>query len=174
MCREKVGAERRLRSISLSSSTCIVPGARSKSPNGERRKTMPDACTTSSTSIIPTPRSSGSFKTIYRPTPPVPCIRRSRPPKPGGFCAARVPLHSQARKLAQHGRDRDRRPARPVPGSQDRRSQATAPRNRRLGTEAKCRPLTHQMDVHDRQGPRQNGARLSRHFQRVIITVQSH
>lgn len=57
----------------------------------------------------------------------------------------------------QHGRDRDRRAARPVPGSQDRRSQATAPRNRRLGAEAKCCPLPHQMDVHNRQGPHQMG-----------------
>jgi hypothetical protein len=56
------------RSISSSSSMRIVPGARSKSPNGERRKTMPDACTTLSTSIIPMPRSSGLFRTIYRPT----------------------------------------------------------------------------------------------------------
>jgi hypothetical protein len=28
---------------------------------------------------------SGSFRIIYRPTPPAPCIRRSHPPKPGGF-----------------------------------------------------------------------------------------
>ena len=39
---------------------------------------------------------------------------------------------------------------------------------------AKCRPLPHQMDVHNRQGPRQNGPRLSAHFQRVIITVQRY
>jgi len=90
------------------------------------------------------------------------------------FAAARVPLHPQARKLAQHGRDRDWRPAGPVPGSQDRRSQATASRNHRLGAQAKYRPLPHQMDVHNRQSPRQNGPRLSRDFQRVIITVQSH
>ncbi len=69
------------------------------------------------------------------------------------------------------GRDRNRHPARPVPGSQDRRPQATAPRNRRLGTTTKCRPLPYQMDVHNRQGSHQNGRRLSRHFQRVIITV---
>ena len=69
---------------------------------------------------------------------------------------------------------RDRRPARSVPGSQDRRSQATAPRNRRLGAQAKCCSLTHQMDVHNRQGPRQNGPRLSCYFQRVIITVQRY
>ena len=40
----------------------------------------------SSTSIILMPRSSGSSRTIYRPTPPALSIRRSRPPKPGGFC----------------------------------------------------------------------------------------
>src|SRR5579859_3138841 len=44
------------------------------------------ACAISSTSIIPMPRSSGSSRTIYRPTRPAPCIRRSRPPKPGGSC----------------------------------------------------------------------------------------
>jgi transposase len=74
------------RSISSFSSTCIVPGARSKSPSGEPQKTMPNACAISSMSIIPTPRSSGSSRTIYRPTPPALCIRRSRPPKPGGSC----------------------------------------------------------------------------------------
>ena len=36
----------------------------------------------------------------------------------------------------------------------------------------KCRRRPHQMDVHNRQSPRQNGPRLSRHLQRVIITVQ--
>src|SRR5258705_3360594 len=74
------------RSISSFSSTCIVPGARSSSLSGERQKTMPNACVTSSTSIIPMPRPSGLCKIAYRPTPPAPCIRRSRPPKPGGSC----------------------------------------------------------------------------------------
>ena len=41
------------RSICSSSSTCIIPRARSKSPSGERQKTTPTACATSSTSIIP-------------------------------------------------------------------------------------------------------------------------
>ena len=58
--------------------------------------------------------------------------------------------------------------------SQDRRPQTTMPRNHSLGAKAKCGPLPHQMDVHNRQGPRQNGPRLSCHFQRLIITVQSH
>src|ERR1700675_2189455 len=74
------------RSISSSSSTSIVPGARSKSPSAERQKIMPTACATSSISIIPMPRSSGSSRIIYRPTQPAPCIRRSRQPKPGGSC----------------------------------------------------------------------------------------
>jgi hypothetical protein len=74
------------RSISSFSSTCIVPGARSSSLSGERQKTMPNACVTSSTSTIPMPRPSGLCRITYRPTPPAPCIRRSRPPKPGGSC----------------------------------------------------------------------------------------
>ena len=104
-----------------------------------------------------------------RPVSDVPARRSQADP-----ATARIPLHSQARKLAQHGRNRDRRPARSVPGSQDRRSEATAPRSHRLGAETKCRPLPHQMDVHNRQGPRQNGPRLSAHFQKVIITVQRY
>ena len=54
---------------------------------------------------------------IFRPTPPAPLSdvppRRSQ----ADLATARVPPHPQARKLAQHGRDRDRRPARPVPRS---------------------------------------------------------
>src|SRR6201995_5990333 len=87
------------RSISSLSSTCIVPGARSKSPSGERQEITPNPCVISSTSIIPTPRSSGSSRTIYRPTPPAPSIRRSRPPKPGGFCdglSSTTPQSTQA------------------------------------------------------------------------------
>ena len=36
--------------------------------------------------------------------------------------------------------------------------QAPRPRNRRLGTTAQCRRRPHQMDVHHRKRPRQNGA----------------
>ena len=85
-----------------------------------------------------------------------------------------VPLHPQACQLAQHGRDRDRRAARPVPGSQNRRPKAPPQRNRRMGTTTKRRRRPHQMDVHNRKGPRQNGPRLSHHVQRVIITVQRY
>jgi hypothetical protein len=39
---------------------------------------------------------------------------------------------------------------------------------------AKCSPHSHQMDVHNRQSPRQNGPRIPRHAERVIITVQRY
>jgi hypothetical protein len=39
----------------------------------------------------------------------------------------RARVHTQACQLAQHGRDRDRRPARPVPGPQNRRLNLTKP-----------------------------------------------
>jgi hypothetical protein len=74
-----------------------------------------------------------------------------------------VPLHPQACQLAQHGRDRERRAPRPVPGSQNRRSQAPHQRNRRMGATTKRRRRPHQMDVHNRKSPRQNGPRLSSH-----------
>ncbi|MEA3059784.1 MAG: hypothetical protein QOE50_1196 [Sphingomonadales bacterium] len=87
-----------------------------------------------------------------RPLPGVPA-RRS----PAHLAPPGVSLHPQACQLAQHGRDRDRRPAWTMPGSQNRRPEAPRPRNRRLGTTAKCGPRPHQMDVHNRQSPRQMG-----------------
>ncbi len=59
----------------------------------------------------------------------------------------------------------------PVPGPQKRRPTLAPPRNRRLGTTTKRRRRSHQLDVHNRQSSRQNGPRLSRRCQRVIITV---
>jgi len=96
--------------------------------------------------------------------------RRSSP----HLAAPGVPLHSQARQLAQHGRNRDRCPARPMPGPQDRRPQPPRHRNPRMATTAQCRMRTHQMDVHNRKSPRQNGARISKTRQRFIITVQRY
>jgi hypothetical protein len=51
--------------------------------------------------------------------PPVPAPQRAVPAGRSSCwqATARVPLHPKARKLAQHARDRNRRPARPVPGS---------------------------------------------------------
>src|SRR6266567_2837028 len=75
-------------SISSSASTCIGPGARSRSPNGGRQKITPTACANSSMSIIPMPHASGWCRITCRPIRPAPSMRPSHPPKPGEFCAA--------------------------------------------------------------------------------------
>src|SRR5260370_4194716 len=75
-------------SISSSSSTCIVPGATSRSPSGALQKTTPNACASSSMSTIPMPSTFGSCRTTCRPTRLAPSMRLFRPPKPGAFCAA--------------------------------------------------------------------------------------
>src|ERR1700730_3750831 len=72
-------------------------------------------------------------------------------------------LHDRAARLAAI-------PAGESPAN--RRLETPRQRNRRVGTTAKRRCRPHQMDVHNRQSPRQNGPCLSPHVQRVIITVQ--
>ena len=86
----------------------------------------------------------------------------------------RVPLHPQTCQLAQHGRDRDRRAARPVPQPAHRRAPAARRRNRRLGAPAQCCRRARQLDVHHRTRPHQTRSCLPRHRQRVIIPVQSY
>ena len=56
-----------------------------------------------------------------------------------------VPLHAQARQLAEHGRDRDRRAARPVPRPPHRRTRAPHLRNRGLGEAAQRLRGAHQI-----------------------------
>ena len=110
--------------------------------------------------------STHSAGALYQAFPPAEARARTAPPG--------VPLHAQARQLAQHGGDRNRRAPRPVPEPAHRRPEAPRSRDRRLGAPAQRRSRTHQRDVHNRQGPRQNGPHLSRHVQRVIITVQRY
>ena len=81
---------------------------------------------------------------------------RARAATPG------VPLHPQARRPAQHGRDRDRRPARPVPRPSGPQLSKAEIRNRRLGTAARQKRRENQMDVLDGQGQDKNGARISK------------
>lgn len=61
--------------------------------------------------------------------------------------AAGVPLHTQACQLAQHGRDRDRRAARAMPGPAHRRARANRLRNQRLGAGPQRVRRPHQLDV---------------------------
>ena len=100
---------------------------------------------------------------------------QAHPPPPG------VPLHPQARQLAQHGGDRDRRPARPMPRPQDLQSRHPRSRDRRLGATAQRQRRAHQMDVHDGESQTQTESRLSeapstdrRSAQRVITSVSNH
>jgi transposase len=58
------------------------------------------------------------------------------------------PLCPQARQLAQHGRDRDWRAAKPMPGPAHRHPGTARIRDRRLAATAQCLTRPHQMDVH--------------------------
>ena len=61
----------------------------------------------------------------------LPAVRGAPHPQTPG-----VPLHAQARQLAQHGRDRDRRAAQPVPRPPHRKPRPPRRRGRRLATPA--------------------------------------
>ena len=69
-----------------------------------------------------------------------------------------VPKHASWLNI---GRDRDRRPRRPMPGPSHRKLSAPHRRSRRLGEPAQCRPRPHRLELHNRKGPHQNGASLS-------------
>ena len=112
--------------------------------------------------LIPTPSASGSCSgqsvdpLSGRPLPSLPA-RRS----PAHACAAwsstTLPKHASWLNMVEIEIG--------VLRSQclDRRidnHRATCIRNRRLGAAAQCLPRPHQMDVHNRQSPRQNGPRL--------------
>src|SRR5215203_5611105 len=75
-------------SISLSFSTPIGLGARSRSPSGAPPRITPNACANSSMFTIQTPTRSGSSRTTCRATRPAPSTRLSIRPKPGASCAA--------------------------------------------------------------------------------------
>ena len=104
-----------------------------------------------------------------RALPDLPAARgtaRATPP--------RVPLHAKARQLAQHGRDRDRRPAQPVPRPPHRQPQRLVAEIAAWERQRNHSRRSHQLDVHRRKSPRQNGPRLPNPSQRVIITVQRY
>ena len=84
-----------------------------------------------------------------------------------------VPLRPQARQLAQHGGDRDRRPGPPMPRSTHRQLRSARRRNRSLAKAAQRRTRSHQMDVHNRKSPHQNGPRLSQTYCQISPTSKS-
>jgi hypothetical protein len=91
-----------------------------------------------------------------RALPNLPCRRSQAGATPLG-----VPLRAQACQLAQYGRNRDRCPGSPTPRSTHRQLRPPPRRDCRLGETPQCRPRPHQVDVHNRKSPRQNGPRLS-------------
>src|ERR1700689_640819 len=94
-----------------------------------------------------------------------PARSASHPSAPG------VPLRAQARQLAEHGRDRNRRVARAMSGSPHRRTRPTRIRDRRMAATAERLRRPNQMELYNNQRPRKARSRLSRHRQRVIVSV---
>ena len=92
----------------------------------------------------------------------------SHPSAPG------VSLHTQTRQLAQHGGNRDRRVARSMSGSPHRRARGPVAEIDAWQRQRNCLRRSDQMEVHHPEGAEQAGPRLSRHRQRVIITVQRY
>ena len=147
--------------------TCLASSTRTVLAQGEvmcvaRRSTSPSACANSPTSIIRKPNASASCSTILS-THSAGALLSGLPGRAGAAPASphRVTLRSQARQLAQHGRDRDRRPRRPMPGPSHRKLSAPHRRSRRLGEAAQWRGSPHRLELHNRKGPHQNGASLS-------------
>jgi hypothetical protein len=73
-----------------------------------------------------------------------------------------VPLHTQARELAEHGEDRDRHPQSSMPGPAIRKSTTPSRRSRRVATGAQRCTADHRVDVHppgrrsEAKAPRKN------------------
>jgi poly-gamma-glutamate synthesis protein (capsule biosynthesis protein) len=72
----------------------------------------------------------------------------------------RVPLHPEARQLAQHGGDRDRSAANDVPGPAHRATLGVGIRDRHLGAPSQCEPRENPMDVRLRESAQENAPRL--------------
>jgi hypothetical protein len=68
----------------------------------------------------------------------------------------------------------NRRVARSMPGSPHWRTRGPHHRDRCVAATAQCIRRADQMEVHHPEGAEQAGTRLSRHRQRVIITVQRY
>src|SRR3982750_3561787 len=92
--------------------------------------------------------------------------------------SAGVPLHAQARQLAEHGRDRDRRSQGAVLEPPHRRSRAAGAGDRRVAAGSQRGRGQDRVDVHHRGCPHQAGSLLSPSAccrstrQTLIISVQ--
>ncbi len=161
--RLRVSPQARRQSLRLRRASALARGQGHRAAGGGRLRSM-------HARICLCPLSgcrAGSYRKTCRPTRPAPSMRHSRPPKPAEFCDAWSSPNMPAGSTSSRSRSG---PPRSMSGSQNRRPQTTHQQNCRMGATTKRRS-PHQMDVHNRQGPRQNGARLPRHVQRVIVTA---
>ena len=104
------------RSISSSSSTRIDPGAGSRSQNDAPLRILPQLHARSRRSPLPSGRCRpGRSGQSVDPFSGRALRSLSGAGSPPHLAPPGIPLHAQARQLAQHGRNRNRRLARPVP-----------------------------------------------------------
>ena len=114
-----------------SSSTCIDRGARSRSRSGERQKTTPNACASSSMSIIPMPSHPGGRRADRRTSRrPVPGF----PPAEARRILRRLESTTPQSTQVVTWSNRNRSAAQPMPRP-THRHEGAAPPNRCLGTQ---------------------------------------
>lgn len=160
--------------ISSSPSIHIEVGATSGSPTAAPPWTMPTACVNSSTSIIPAPPVSVSCRTICRSTSLGRCMRPSRPQRPDVSCAASnstSPRSTPVGSTCSSARSPGFSASVSVAASTTPKGSETRSPH---GNGGETNPSSHQMDVHNRQSPRQTRPRLSSHRQGVNIAVMNH
>ena len=147
------------RSNCWSSSTRIGPGARSRSPTAAPPLTSPPACANSPTFTFLTPSASESCSTICRRTRPAtlywafPAVEARRVLRQLEFhYVPTTPGSTWLRSRSECCAANTSNGASPPSSSLSLRSPP--------GTPAQCLRRSHQMDVHNRESPRQNRPRL--------------
>jgi hypothetical protein len=94
-----------------------------------------------------------------------PAGKSQRAPEEAG-----VPLHTQARQLAQHGRNRVLSPLAPVPGPAHARYWHLEKRGSSMASRAQPGAYAYPLAIHYHQGPRDDGTLLSRTFNWLIYS----
>ena len=144
-------------------------GARSRSPNAAQLQISPPACGISVTYTFPKPTGSGLCSTTSQPTRRPHSTPLCRPRTHGASCAgssfithrntpagstwSRMPISALCRDLDRGLATPASQPPHPGPGYARSRDRGT-------GEAEERKPGTHQLDVHDRKGPGQDGESL--------------
>ena len=156
--RLRVSPQRHRQSVRLPRrASALAQGEGHRAAHGRRLRRL--HARTRSMSTIPRPSGSGWCWTICRPTRPARSMRPSRRREARRLLRRLefhyTPKHASWLNMVEieigvlRGQCLDRRID---------TQRAARRRNRRLGTAAQCRRRPHQMDVHNRKGPHQDGA----------------